>query len=493
MTMPAEETVHLDFRGLQCPQPIIKTAKASRVLKGRRARLIIISDDDSFPMDLQSWAKSTKAQVVTLDETSQGHLAEVIINPEATPNVVTASDLPSPVAQSQSGQAIQVSQPTAKSKTTDDILDCRGMQCPQPIIALAKKARNMAPGQTLKIMADDESFPMDLKSWLKSANYELNALNEFDGNYSAIIVKPKEEGLLSQSGVAQMSQPGLPATIQPATMQPAPQAHQHVAPQTSEANASALTIDLQGNTQEQTQQRLQAMRVLGLQAGTQVNFVAGDLDTIQVLTQWAGAQQHHIVQLDTRTKPIQVLMELGHGNDQPLELSSSTALVPVNKTKKSTLLVLHNDLEALLAALMVATASASQGMEVVMFFSFWGVNLLRGDKPNPNVPKEKVSLAQRLFKFLMPKGPRKQALGQLNFGGFGSMMLGKIMKEKNVMSLEDMLQSAVDLDVKFIVCTMSMSVMGITKRDLVVLPNMQYAGVASFVQEAADSEMSMMF
>ena len=146
-----------------------------------------------------------------------------------------------------------------------------------------------------------------------------------------------------------------------------------------------------------------------------------------------------------------------------------------------------------MAALMVANGAAAQGMDVVMFFTFWGVNLLRGDKPNPNEQKEKVSLAQRLFKFLMPKGPKKQALGQLNFGGFGSMMLGKIMKQNNVMDLDELIQAAIDLDVKFIVCTMSMSVMGITKRDLVVLPNMEHAGVATFVQEAAQSEMSMMF
>jgi peroxiredoxin family protein len=155
--------------------------------------------------------------------------------------------------------------------------------------------------------------------------------------------------------------------------------------------------------------------------------------------------------------------------------------------------VLHNDLEALFAALMVATGAAAQGMDVTIFFTFWGLNLLRGDHPNPAFEKEPRTWAQWFFQWIMPRGPRRQALGKHNYGGLGAGMLQSIMKQRKVMDLPELIEAAVRQDVRFVACSMSMGVMGISKRDLHPYANLEFGGVAAYVGDASSAELSLVF
>lgn len=115
------------------------------------------------------------------------------------------------------------------------------------------------------------------------------------------------------------------------------------------------------------------------------------------------------------------------------------------ETERCTLLVLHNDHEALLAALLVANGAAAQGMDTTVFFTFWGLNLLRGPGPNSAEPEPKIGLMQRLMKWMMPKGPKRQPLGKMHFGGLGKGMLSAIMRSQEIMSLPELLDSAQQL------------------------------------------------
>lgn len=492
MTMPAEETIQLDWRGMKCPQPIINTAKISRELGARRARLVILADDEAFPLDLKAWVKSAKAELLTiqqLPDEPHTHQAIVIINPQA--QLVAEQAIQAPVARAFSPQAAPLKpEPVAAvASAAASQLDCRGMRCPEPIIALAKHAREADPGQLIEIHADDEAFPIDLKAWAKSAKAEIVAIHNEQGLSHATIKLAGQDSPPEAAIINAERQPKKSAPSQ--TQAPsAPQSHA----QPTTVGANTLQISL---TQAQGLQRLEALGTLGLSPGTTIELSLDALSLVPTLTQWAIDGGHTIKSMDTSHQPIRVNLELGDAAPP-----QSTALARIDRPgahalsaqeERATLLVLHNDLEALLAAMMVATSAATQGLKVEIFFSFWGVNMLRGDKPRQDAPKERASWAQRLFKLLMPRGPKRQALGQLNFGGFGSTMLQRIMREQNVMSLEQMMQTAVEMDIQFTVCTMSMSVMGIAKRDLVNLPNMEFAGVASFVESAGRSKISMVF
>jgi peroxiredoxin family protein len=161
------------------------------------------------------------------------------------------------------------------------------------------------------------------------------------------------------------------------------------------------------------------------------------------------------------------------------------------RENRATLLVLRNDLESLLSALMVANSSASQGMDVEVYFAFWGINLLRGER-RPGDEKQ-PGILQRMMRWMMPRGPRRQKLSKMHWGGIGKFMLELFMRQRNVLSLEQLMKEAEQQNVQLKVCSMSMGVMGIQKADLMDLPNLSFGGVTSFSESARRSSFSLVF
>jgi peroxiredoxin family protein len=125
------------------------------------------------------------------------------------------------------------------------------------------------------------------------------------------------------------------------------------------------------------------------------------------------------------------------------------------------------------------------GRPVTMFFTFWGLNVLRKSEKQ-NVKK---SFVEGMFSKMMPRGANKLKLSSMNMMGMGSKMMKTIMKQKNVSSLEDLIKSAMDSGVKVIACTMSMDVMGIHAEELI--DGIEYAGVASYLDAAEDSDVNL--
>lgn len=453
----------LDCRGQQCPQPILTTAKAARALKGQGGGVIEISADDAaFPLDIKSWCRSSGSELVGVTSGADGvHHAVVRI-----PGSAAAKPAPRPAA-IPSPPSMSVPVPASAAET----LDCRGMQCPQPILRVAKQARTQGSG-TFEVVADDPAFKLDLDSWGRSSGHRIEWVREGKEMEAKVY-------LSSPGGAAVAPAPAV--SVAPAPM-PAPSAND---------DAPALEISLSNLDDTQRMARLHAIGS-SLTQGERVRVRCKGNSFTAPLLRWAAESGHEVLSFDGR---VDTFMELRAGAPtQALATVSSTEALQVVQTEnRCTLLVLHNDKEALLAALLVAVGAAAQGMEVVMFFTFWGLNLLRGDEPNTTQPKEKVSWMQRMMKWMMPKGPRRQKLGQMDMGGVGRGMLKSIMDNHNIMDIPELMDSAEEQGVQFIACTMSMQVMGITKRDLAPRGNVVYGGVAAFVESAGKSNLSLMF
>jgi peroxiredoxin family protein len=120
-----------------------------------------------------------------------------------------------------------------------------------------------------------------------------------------------------------------------------------------------------------------------------------------------------------------------------------------------------------------------------MFFTFWGLNVLR----KSNAPKVKKPFIEKMFGMMMPKGSKKLKLSNMNMGGMGTTMMKKVMKAKNVDSLEELMQKALDNGVRLVACTMSMDIMGITKEEL--MDGIEYAGVASYLGDAEEGNVNL--
>ncbi len=153
---------------------------------------------------------------------------------------------------------------------------------------------------------------------------------------------------------------------------------------------------------------------------------------------------------------------------------------------KKTIIVFSGEFDKVTAAFVIANGAAAMDDDVTMFFTFWGLNALR--RPERVSAKGKKPL-QKAFGWMMPRGPERLALSHLNFAGVGPKLMKKAMRDQNVMTLPHLIESAREQNVKFIACTMSMDVMGLTKEDLV--DDIEYAGVASYLAEADESNVNL--
>jgi len=120
-----------------------------------------------------------------------------------------------------------------------------------------------------------------------------------------------------------------------------------------------------------------------------------------------------------------------------------------------------------------------------MFFTFWGLNLLR----KPKKQKVKKSFMERMFGIMMPRGINKAKLSKMNMAGLGTKMIKSVMKKKNVSSLEELMQQALANGVRLIACTMSMDIMGIKREELI--DGVEYAGVATYLGDAEESNVNL--
>jgi len=127
-----------------------------------------------------------------------------------------------------------------------------------------------------------------------------------------------------------------------------------------------------------------------------------------------------------------------------------------------------------MAALIVACGMAAAGSKVTLFFTFWGLSVLR---KNP-APAVKKSLISRMFGMMLPKGPNQLVLSKMNMGGMGTMMMKQVMARENVPTLDELLKQARELGVRFIACEMAMDVMGLQREEMIEIDDV--VGVASF-------------
>jgi peroxiredoxin family protein len=142
-------------------------------------------------------------------------------------------------------------------------------------------------------------------------------------------------------------------------------------------------------------------------------------------------------------------------------------------------------MDRVLAAFVIANGAAAMGHPVTMFFTFWGLNALRKDRP----PRVKKGMLDRMFDWMMPRGAERLKLSNMNMGGMGTAMMKYVMREKGVASLPELMQDARRQGVRMVACTMSMDVMGIQKEEL--LDDLDYAGVGAYIGDAEAARMNL--
>ncbi len=151
------------------------------------------------------------------------------------------------------------------------------------------------------------------------------------------------------------------------------------------------------------------------------------------------------------------------------------------------MVIFSNDLDKILAALVIAVGAAAMDTEVKLFFTFWAISALR-DKNKKTKGKD---LRSKMFGAMLPHGISQLKLSKMNMEGMGKDMIKKIMKHKNISSPEELLTTAGELGVQIDICEMSMDLMGFKKEEMIDYPNLGYCGVATFLADAGESSIQL--
>lgn len=152
------------------------------------------------------------------------------------------------------------------------------------------------------------------------------------------------------------------------------------------------------------------------------------------------------------------------------------------RRKGATVVVFSGEMDKVMAALVIANGAAAMGGAVTLFFTFWGINALRRERPAPVAGK---SLLDRMFGRMLPRGLGVLPLSKMNFGGAGRRLMKHQMASKGLPDLPGLLGSARLAGVRLVVCTMSMEAMGIRAEELI--DGVEFGGVADYLASAETS------
>ena len=156
--------------------------------------------------------------------------------------------------------------------------------------------------------------------------------------------------------------------------------------------------------------------------------------------------------------------------------------------EKLTIAVLSGDLERALAAFMLAVTGASMGMQVSMFFTFWGLNIV---KKNEGGVKSK-GLMRKMLNMINRGGSERLKLSRFNMFGLGTWMMKRLMKDTNMPSVSEYITMAHDMGVEIIACTTTCGVMGLpAEQDAFRSEITSMAGAAYFLNSARKSEVTL--
>ena len=148
-------------------------------------------------------------------------------------------------------------------------------------------------------------------------------------------------------------------------------------------------------------------------------------------------------------------------------------------------MVFSGDLDKAIAAFIIATGAAATGKEVTLFFTFWGLNILK-KKDKPKVEKD---FMETMFDKMLPSHTGQLGLSHMNMGGMGPKMIKQIMQKHGVDDLDTMIENACRMGVKLVACAMSMELMGIKKEEFI--DGVEIGGVATYLGAADNSELNL--
>ncbi|WP_068785630.1 FAD-dependent oxidoreductase [Paenibacillus phocaensis] len=218
-----------------------------------------------------------------------------------------------------------------------------------------------------------------------------------------------------------------------------------------------------------------------LEIGQILHVTASDPGFYEDVQAWATMSKHRMIQV---AKNANGIIEAYLSKEDPNKLGG-ISVQPAAAPEGSTMIVFSGDLDKAIASFIIANGAAASGKKVTLFFTFWGLNILRKSE---KIPARKT-LIGRMFGMMMPRGSRKLSLSRMNMLGMGAKMIRGVMKNNNVSSLEELMASAISQGVEIVACQMSMDLMGIRQEELI--DGVKIGGVGYYLGKADQSGINL--
>ncbi|QLG40197.1 FAD-dependent oxidoreductase [Paenibacillus sp. FSL W7-1088] len=217
-----------------------------------------------------------------------------------------------------------------------------------------------------------------------------------------------------------------------------------------------------------------------LSNGETLRVKASDPGFYEDVKAWATMSGSSLLHLE-RSKGGTIEAVIAKNIAQPV----SSAMETPKEEPASTMVVFSGDLDKAIASLIIANGAAASGRKVTMFFTFWGLNIIRKHQPQP-VSKTMIG---RMFDMMLPRGSHKLGMSKMNMLGVGPKIIRSVMKNNNVASLEELMQTATAQGVEFVACQMSMDLMGIQREEL--MDSVNIGGVGYYLGQAAQANHNL--
>lgn len=215
-----------------------------------------------------------------------------------------------------------------------------------------------------------------------------------------------------------------------------------------------------------------ANAINSLQDGEILEIMTTDSGFVPDAEAWCESTGNTLLQIGSEEGIIKALIQKG------AKKQTDTAVISSNK---ASMVVFSNDLDKAIASFIIANGARAAGKDVTMFFTFWGINILRKHA----APPVKKDFLSKMFGMMMPKGAEKLALSKMHMSGLGTWLMKLVMRKKNIATLSELIAQARLSGVNFVVCQMSMDVMGIQPEELI--DGVEFAGVAKYINAAENA------
>ena len=217
-----------------------------------------------------------------------------------------------------------------------------------------------------------------------------------------------------------------------------------------------------------------------LQENEELKVKVSDPGFYNDIQAWSKVTKNTLLSLDKKDGLTYATLQKGK-TSKVIEKNHKNMII--EDKSNMTMVVFSGDLDKAIAAFIIANGALTMGKKVTMFFTFWGLSILK----KKNLSKK--NFIEKMFAMMLPKNSKDLSVSKMNFFGIGAKMIRSVMKKKNIMSLEELIKKAIDSGVNITACTMSMDVMGISKDELI--DGINYGGVGQYLGEAEKSNNNL--